>query len=203
MVERVTNAKLYHVTNTAPYKTALTKGQVLHVGQAHNPFFGFYETAIEYPITDHVTGGIVQVKAVEWLKRVKAGTIAPASIQMLAHIAQDVTMHYVILSRELIMEEIRSKEFADEPSRQTCLYTAETLTEAKKWNATLGGVGTVCELTCTGTVCRADSRLLLTDSEPLSVTRDRARQYWRGDLGSNPYMETLFVGDITVTGFAL
>jgi hypothetical protein len=31
MVEKVTDKKLYHVTVAAPYKTALTAGQVLHV----------------------------------------------------------------------------------------------------------------------------------------------------------------------------
>jgi Protein of unknown function (DUF2441) len=200
IVEQVINAKLDHVTVAAPYKTALTAGQVLQVGVAHNPFFGFYESAVAFPVTDHVTGGTIQVKAVDWLRRVKAGTITTTP-QTLATIDEDVTMHYVILSRELMMEEIRAREFVDAPSRQTCIYASENLAEAKKWNATLGGAGSVCELTCTGTIHVADSRLLLTDSEPLSVTRDRARQYWRGDISSNPYMETLFVGDVTVTGF--
>jgi hypothetical protein len=31
MVEKVTDKKLCHVTVAAPYKTALTAGQVLHV----------------------------------------------------------------------------------------------------------------------------------------------------------------------------
>jgi hypothetical protein len=37
-------------------------------------------------------------------------------------------------------------------------------------------------------------------SEPLSVTRERARTYWRGEAGQNPEMETLFVGDAKVAG---
>jgi len=171
-------------------------------GHADNPFFRFYESAREYPVTEN--GATIQVKAVAWLKRVKAGTILPASPQVLVNIAAEVTEHYVMLARELIMEELRVSEFNSEPpSRQKCLYAAETLEEARLWNATLGGAGTICELTCSGTTHCADSRLLLADSEPLSVTRDRARQYWRGEVGSNPYMETLFAGEATITDFGL
>jgi hypothetical protein len=202
MVEQVKDRKLFHVTVAAPYKTLLTANQIIKAGDAHNPFFGFYETARAYPITEN--GASVQVKAVEWLKRVRAGTLLPASQQILASIAAEVTEHYVMLAGELIMEELRVSEFGSKPpSWQTCLYTAETLAEARLWNTTLGGAGTICELTCSGTAHRADSRLLLADSEPLSVTRDRARQYWRGEIGSNPYMEMLFVGEAKVTGFGL
>jgi hypothetical protein len=160
-------------------------------------------SVVEPFVTSPLTGDTIQVKAVEWLKRVRAGTIKPASLQTLAQIAQDVTMHYVILSRELIMEEIRTNEFSDAPSRQNCMYAAETLAEAQQWNAKLSNSGTVCELTCTGVTHRADSCLLLGDSEPLTVTRDRARQYWRGDVSSSPLMETLFVGEAKVTTFGL
>jgi hypothetical protein len=203
MVKQVTKKKFYHVTVAAPYKTPLVAGQTIKVGGNHNPFFGFYENAIQYPVIDHLTGTTFQVKAVEWLKRVKAGTINPASPQVLAQIAQNVAMHYVILSRELIMEEIRAKSFPDAPSRHTCIYAGETMAEAQQWNGKLGGAGTICELTCTGTIHRADSCLLLSDSEPLSVTRDRANQYWSGEASPAPLMETLFIGDAKVTGFGL
>lgn len=61
----------------------------------------------------------------------------------------------------------------------------------------------ICELTCTGTIQRADASLLLGDSEPLLETRDRARRYWRGETSASPEMETLFIGEATVTGFGL
>ena len=123
---------------------------------------------------------------------------------MLAQLAVEVTQHYVMLCRELLMEEIRREEFNSEPpSRQHCLYACETLDEARYWNQRIGDNGAICQLTCTGTAHRADARLLLADSEPLSVTKDRARQYWRGDVGQNSEMETLFVGDAKVAGFGL
>jgi hypothetical protein len=106
----------------------------------------------------------------------------------------------MILARELLMEQVRVDEFGGEPpSRQRCLYVSETVEEAKSWLALLGGNGVVCELTCTGTIHRADSRLM----EPLSLTKDKARAYWRGERSANPRMETLFVGDAEVTGYGL
>ena len=195
MLENVSDRKLYHVTVTKPYKQALVANQKILAGSEYNPFFRFYEGVIEYPVTHN--GGTIQVKAVAWLRRVHEKAIA-TNPEILASIAYDVTRHYVMLCRELIMEEVRKEEFsANPPSRQRCLYLCDSLEEARYWKGRLGG-GTVCELMCTGTLHRADARLLLADSEPLSVTRDRARAYWRGEKGDNPEMETLFVGDATV-----
>ena len=75
MVEQVKDHKLYHVTVTKPYKQAFTANQVVYIGDTDNAFFGFYEGAREYPVNEN--GAIVQVKAVAWLKRVRAGTIQP------------------------------------------------------------------------------------------------------------------------------
>lgn len=169
MVEQVKDHKLYHVTVTKPYKQAFTANQFVYIGDTGNAFFGFYEGAREYPVNEN--GAIVQVKAVAWLKRVRAGTIQPHSPQILANIAAEVTEHYVMLARELIMEELRIAEFnSDPPSRQRCLFGCDSLEEARYWDQRLGGNGTICELTCTGKIHRADARLLLADSEPVSVT---------------------------------
>jgi hypothetical protein len=200
VVEHVKQRKVYHVTTTMPYKQAFAPGQTVRLGAASNPFFHFYETPREYEVNDR--GQIVQVKAVAWLRQVRDGTIN-TSPQMLANVATEVAMHYLMLARELIMEEIRAKQCPDAPSRQQCLYVCNSLEEARYWNQRLGGNGTICELTCTGAIHRADARLLVGDSEPLSTTRDRARQYWRGVVGPNPEMETLFAGNATVTGFGL
>jgi hypothetical protein len=196
MIEHIKNRTLFHFTTTKPYKQAFVKDQQVTIGKAYNPFFAFYENAREYGITDN--GKIVQVKAVNWLTRVRDGTINTTP-QILATIAAGVTNHYVMLVRELVMEEIRCGEFNSEPpSRQRCLYTCETLEEARYWSQRLGATGGICELICTGKTLRADARLLLADSEPLSVTRDRARKYWRGEASDQPEWETLFIGEARV-----
>jgi hypothetical protein len=201
MVEKIKEQKLFHVTVAKSYKQSLVANQTVRVGDVHNPFFQFYEGSREYPITHN--GATVNVKAVGWLRQVRDGIIS-TSPDILARIGTEVAMHYVMLCRELIMEEIRRDEFNNEPpSRQRCLYACDTLAEAQHWNKRIGDNGVVCELTCTGTIHRADAKLLLGDSEPLSVTKDRARAYWRGAGGNNPEWETLFVGEAKVTGFGL
>lgn len=111
MVEKVNDRKLYHVTATKPYKRALAASQTVHVGETYNPFFQFYENAREYPVTEGDTGAIVQVKAVSWLRQVRDGRIQTTP-EKLANIALEVSQHYVMLCRELLMEEIRVEEFS-------------------------------------------------------------------------------------------
>jgi hypothetical protein len=201
MVEKVDDRKLFHVTLTKPYKKAFVYGQTAMIGEANNPFFSFYESAREYPVNHN--GQLINVRAVDWLKRVRDKTVVTTP-ETLANYAVEVAVHYVMLCRELIMEEIRRDDFnGAPPSRQRCLYACDTLDEARYWNQRIGENGTICELKCRGTIHRADARLLLGDSEPLSITRERGRMYWRGEAGDNPEFETLFVGEAIVTRFGL
>jgi hypothetical protein len=203
MVVTVENQTLYQVTLSSGYKRAFVLGQQIRAGVEHNPFFRFYEGALEYPVTDGQSGATIYVNAVEWLHRVRAKTIA-TSYEILADKAVEVSQHYMMLARELLMERIRLEEFDGvPPSRQKCLYLADTAAEAKEWVALLGGYGTVCELRCTGTIHRADSRLMVKVSEPLSLTREKARAYWRGERSADPRMEILFEGDAEVTAVGL
>ena len=203
MVEKISKRKLYQITVTNPYKHAFVKGQKVSVGKEYTPFFKFYEGTREYPVAIGNTGQIEQVNAIEWLHRVKIGTIQ-TSPQTLAAIAWEVSQHYMMLARELLMEQIRIDEFGGEPpSRQRCLYLSESAEEAKSWLLLLGGDGAVCELTCTGSIHRADSRLMVMVSEPLSATQEKARAYWRGESSADPRMETLFIGDAEVTAYGL
>jgi hypothetical protein len=196
MVEWVSGRRLFHLTETKPYKQAFIIGQVAKIGESYTPFFGFYEGSRTYPVTVE-NGATVQVPAVKFLKQVQAGNI---NCPILPTIAAEVAQHYVMLCRELIMEEIRLAEFEGKPpSRQRCLYACESVDEARYWKQLVGPGSAICELACTGTIHRADASLLLGDSEPLSVTRDRARRYWRGEAGESPQWETLFVGEIKVT----
>jgi hypothetical protein len=86
MVGQVINRKLYQVTVTTPYKQAFFNGQKITVGDEYTPFFKFYETTLQYPVTDSNTGQLEQVNAVDWLHRVRNGTIqtAPATLATIA-----------------------------------------------------------------------------------------------------------------------
>lgn len=203
MVEKVSGRKLYQVTIANGYKQAFVESQQIRVGVEYNPFFRFYESTIEYPVTDGETGATIRVNAVDWLHRVRAGTIL-TSYEILATKAFEVSQHYMMLARELIMEQIRLEEFAGQPpSRQTCLFLSETPEEARSWIPLLGDGGVICELDCSGIIHRADSRLMVKVSEPLSLTRDKARAYWRGEVSAEPRIEILFQGDAVVSAAGL
>ncbi|MEI9899703.1 MAG: DUF2441 domain-containing protein [Hyphomicrobium sp.] len=199
MPEQVTDHILFHVTATNSYKQALVEHQSVITGRSHNPYFGFYEGSRTYPVTHN--GAVAEVPAIAFLKKVRDGQI---NAPQLGAIAVEVAQHYVMLARELIMEQIRLAEFPDAPSRQTCLFACETLQEARYWRTRIGELNSsVCSLRVEGWIHRCDARLLLADSEPLSVTMDQARQYWRGERGANAEIETLFAGQAVVTAVGL
>ena len=173
MVEQVKNRRLFHLTETKPYKQALVAGQKVNIGNDYSPFFGFYEGAREYGVM--IPNGVVQIKAVAWLRQVRDGLINIDALNLASN-ATDIAQHYVMLCREIIMEEIRRDEFKSETtSRQRCLYACDTVEEARYWKQFVGQGSTVCELTCTGTTLRADASWLLGDSEPLSALRAEHR----------------------------
>lgn len=183
------------MSRALPYNghAPLDVGMSLEIGIAKNPFFGFYQDVRAYPVT--TANGEVQVRAIKFLTSVRDGTINCA---VLPQIAAEVAEHYLILCRELIMEEVRQELVPKAPSRQYCLWLADTLDEAQRWRTRLGGSGQIAQLSVTGTIHRTDAAHLLGDSEPLTETYKRARAYWRGDKSSQPELETLFSGTATV-----
>jgi hypothetical protein len=205
MVDKITDKTLYHVTAEKPYKRPLVADQVLKVGEDANPFFGFYEGAREYPVPQD-DGSTVNFKAGAFLAGIRDGRIRvnnPAAVSMVAGWGHEISSHFCMLVRELVMEDVRREVNPEAPSRQRCMYLCETPEEAQYWNQRIGDNGKVCSLRCTGSTHRGDAGLLLGDSEPLSVTRGRAASYWRGEVSEKKEWETLFVGDAVVTGIGL
>lgn len=189
----------FHVTRALSYNSnpPLSIGCEFTAGKSHNPFFGFYEGARTYDVTLE-NGDVAKVPAIKFLNSVKNGKInCPA----LPQIAADVAQHYVILARELIMEETRKDIAPNAPSRKDCLWVADTIEEARLWKSRLGGDAKITHLQITGSIHRADAGLLLGDSEPLSTTYAKAQDYWRGNLSERPELETLFKGNAIVIDF--
>lgn len=195
MVQKVSGKHFFHVTRDLPYNKnpPIAPSMKLKIGDNHNPFFGFYENVREYPVD--TPEGQINCKALRFLKLVRDGEI---NCPGLAQIAHEVAEHYVMLVRELIMEEVRKDVAPNAPSRQSCLWVLETVDQAKYWQQRLGGTSRIARLQLYGVVHHADASLLLGDSEPLSVTYERAHAYWRGEMSENPESEALFRGKATV-----
>ncbi|WP_144577097.1 DUF2441 domain-containing protein [Agrobacterium sp. DE0009] len=186
----------FHVTRDVPYspKLPLEIGYTTTIGQNPNPFFNFYENARTYPV-NLANGDIIQVPAIRFLKAVRSGEITPAN---LAGDALDIAQHYLMLARELLYEEVRVRDHADLPSRQTCLWASDNIEEARAWAVKLGGRARIFRLRVVGLKHRADANLLLGDSEPLSATYKSAEAYWSGESSSMPLWETLISGAVTL-----
>ncbi|MDA7949555.1 MAG: DUF2441 domain-containing protein [Hyphomicrobiaceae bacterium] len=199
-VEEVEEKILYHRTVTRSYKTAFELGQGVKIGSAHNPFFGFFEKPRTYPLVRR-DRSVEQLGPILFLKCVDAGNIQANN---LSRDALEIAQYFNTLAREFLMEHIRVTEFAGKPpSRQTCLFACDTLEEAKYWDSKMSAgsdeKGILCELTCNGIIFRADATWLRIESDGLSSSIACARAYWRGEVSDYPQMETLFIGEATVT----
>jgi hypothetical protein len=192
--------ELFHISAPAGHKIQLVSGKKFVAGEAHNPFFGFYEQPRTYDVARQ-GGGFDRYTAIAFLRAVRDGGIQDCT--GLAVFACEIAQHYQMLARELLMEQVRDADYPRLPSRQSCLWACNTIEEARLWQGKLGTGSTICRLEVTGTVHRADSKLLLADSEPLSRTIERAHAYWRGEVSDNPEMETLVAGDISVVEIGL
>lgn len=76
--------------------------------------------------------------AMTYLRAAQEGQISGP--HLLAY-AVDTARHFMILARELIMEEVRREDAIDAPSRQTCLWTTDDVRQAENWKARLRGGG--------------------------------------------------------------
>lgn len=192
MVETSARKRFFHVSarhvqNTFP---ELAVGQTIEIGNVHNAFFGYYERPLNYVVHGN-NGNTMTMKAIHYLNAFKQGAIQGADLPGHAH---GIALHYLMLARELIMEEVRKEICPDAPSRQSCLWLAPTIEGARRWQGIIGANSVIYEIQAIGNLHRADANLLLSDSEALSVTYDRARRCWRGEVSENPNMEVLLRG---------
>lgn len=197
---RVENQKYFHINSNAngsPYDL-MRSGTNLSIGETTNPFFRFYETYTRsYPLRKK-DGTTEALSCINFLRNVKLGNINPDDLPSMA---LEVAHHFLMLSRELIWENIRLNEFGNFPSRQKCLFLIKDMDHLDKWKNTLNfhpNFFQVCKVSATGLAFEADSKFLPNDSEPLPIWYDKAQRYWRGETTDDPLPEILFIGTITV-----
>lgn len=105
--------------------------------------------------------------------------------------------------RELVLENVRAKEFPNHPSRLECLYCVETFEEAKSWIEPLKRMHKsepplqIVKLKVKGKIFKGEGNLMLRNTLSLNSKKEMARQYWQGT--ENPVLpEILFVGKAEV-----
>jgi len=185
------NGEYFHICiqkNYIPHKP-MERGDILFVGQHHNPFFSFYEKARQYSVT--TPQGQQKIPALRFLREVNRGTITCPDI---AKQALAIANHYNILARELIMEEVRLQIAPDAPSRKDCLWVVDSLRLAKYWQKKLTLKSYIVRLNLEGKFHCGDATFLLNESEPISETYANAEKYWRGEMSEDPLLEILFTG---------
>jgi len=195
MPKDVENKIYYHITHDGIYNTydAFERDQEIEFGKEDNPFFGFYKKFQKnYNYNDN--GVTKTVGAIKYLQLFKEGKITNPDPIYVPKIAVDISQHYLMLSRELIMEEVRLTSEPTAPSRKKCLWVVETKKEAQKWAQKMNRSPRIITFNLTGVTHVADSKFLLGDSESLITTYENATRYWKGELSQEPLMEVLFSG---------
>ena len=197
MARRVTGERFLHIHRQGPLinpHAPLAPGATLEIGTTINPFYGFFLNHTRVYGYENLDGSQFEATPVQFIKWRRDGLIDVPE-QRFSEVAFESVRHFVFLAREIIMEDVRREIAPDAPSRQRCMWaTSEDM--RPYWSERLDGV--MASIEVDGIVHKADASFLLGDSEPLSVTYERARCYWRGDSGERPQWEYLIEGTVRV-----
>lgn len=149
----------------------LEKGQIIDFGSTANRFWGIYEGSKELPLYDDIP----------YLK--------------------SVATYYWKYLRESVFEEVRLKEFPKLPSRQTCLFLADSH-YLSKWIHHLNCSDfEIYKMKLTGNLQKCDASLIDIHPNNKNVVRDLARRYYSGEIVSNSEkIEYLFEGKAEIIG---
>ena len=118
-------------------------------------------------------------------------------------IRTDINKWGKVARRELALEKVREGEFPQYPSRMSCLYTSQTLEEARDWAKFFKEIGrevySIVKLRVNGRAFTGDACNCFDGSEDETNNIEKARHYWQMDLkNEKPVFETIVDGDIVV-----
>lgn len=104
--------------------------------------------------------------------------------------------------RENALEEVRQKSFPDYPSRTACLYTTQTLDEAKSWARFFHELGrtvySIAILEVNGRIFTGDACNCFDGTDNHAANQQQALDYWNIKKTKAPVWETLVDGIIHV-----
>jgi hypothetical protein len=193
------NVDYYHINRTVPWSTwpKLNVDDQIEVGDQSNPYFRFFETQkMAYDVTQP-DGSNVQFSGVRFLEAVKDKEVTSPNLPKIAH---GLAKHLVAFIRELIWEQVRTREFPHLPSRQRCIWLIPTLGGVKFWLERMGMPTDyqILRVRVQGRIHKASELFLLGDSEPLEETIRKARRYWLGVVDNPNTEEIIFEGRVRV-----
>jgi len=201
MTIQVRDKKLFHVnriTGCSP-ESLLNIDDIIEVGKEYNPFFGYYnKQKRSYPVT-MANNQVQEISGLAFLRHVKEDKIQSPH---LSNIAYDVANHFMMLSREMLLESVRLEKYPDIPSRQRCIWLTKDMDSLLHWRNRLQSENETqyIEFSATGCIHECDASYLMGDSELLSVSYENAEKYWKGEMNaSSSEPEILFEGTLKVT----
>lgn len=197
-----TTKDYYHINRLASWSPfeKWKEGAEINIGGESNPYFSFFETQKkEYSVT--TDKGDMLIPGAHFIGCVARNEINSPNT---ANIANDLIKHFVAYVRELIWEDVRKSEFPHLPSRQRCIWLIPSREGVTFWLNRLGLKGQdfqIARVRLQGRFHVGSDEHLLGDSEPMSLTIKRARQYWLGIHDSEATQEILFEGRLKVQEF--
>ena len=182
------NGYLYHIVR---YKK-LELGQKLNFNQTQN-YFAKNMFDLEFSVNNQDVNLMLQTKEIEFLTKEEK------------KILNSYVYESCMQTRELILENVRLKDFPDRPSRFQCLFCSETLEDTRRWVLALKRMSRqnpplqIVKLKAKGKIFKGDGDLMLRNTHSLNSKVEMAKIYWRGQTYFNSLnKEILFQGNAQV-----
>ena len=177
---------LYHVVR---YEK-LNIGQKLHFGGKPN-FFSRKINSIDFSVNEKDINALILSKDIDKLTEDESKKL------------KQYVYHSCLVIRELVLENIRLKEYTNHPSRLECLYCVESIEDARKWIEPLKRMDRhnpplqIVKLKAKGKLFKGDGNLMLRNTFSIDSKIEMAHKYWNAETNSDNE-ELLFIGDVEV-----
>lgn len=191
----VDNEVFYHIHTPDNGVAALEVGKEYVSGNTPNRFWHFYsETELRCGVQPY-HGGYASITLNRHINSplIENNEINKAMLNYSATILRECGMFI----RELVFEEVRSKEFPDSPSRRTALYVTDKagLDYWMTWFTGNPRPKYIYRVQCSGVIHRGSQQFLDSDITSYSAYAQEARNYWSGtDVEGRANTELLFQG---------
>lgn len=192
----------FHINHTTDYSgyRAISVGDILETSrEGFNPYFrNTLNGPKKFNLSDKESLPIL-----DFFRRLSLGELDNYKQLMnhreVARYSFQFLSSFIKITREMHFENVRVRNFSELPSRQHCIWLAESLEDAQYWKERLVGRVNcrIFRVEVDGSVFRTNEGHLIQEAEPFDITIQRAKDYWNG-RPSNGRNEVLFEGSFRV-----